>query len=130
MNDVGEQPSELCYTQQDQDKPHHLAFLDVWYREPQAVTPRAGRQKGQRLASLAEWDCRGDGPALGALFLVNLLGQAAEFQLADFSLAILRAAAFESPSGMHLSSFLFTEPSSLSASPLRGRLFIRTVICC
>ena len=67
-------------------------------REERSLALGPGKQK-LRQALQTEWDSRGDGPALGALLLVSLLGQSAAFQVADPCLGILSAAAFDAPAG-------------------------------
>ena len=67
-------------------------------REERGPAPGPGKQK-LRPALPTEWDSRGDGPALGALLLVGLLGQSAAFQVADQCLGILNATAFDTPAG-------------------------------
>jgi len=67
-------------------------------REDAALTPRSRRQKAQPAAP-TEWDEKGDGPVLGAHFLVGLLKQHSELRLTYFSATITDAVAFENPSG-------------------------------
>lgn len=62
------------------------------------MTPRFKKHKTQA-ALPVEWEERGDSPTLGALFLVGMLGQAADFDLYDLSKESLKASAFEPPSG-------------------------------
>ena len=68
-------------------------------REDAPLTPRSRRAKPQPAAP-AEWMERGDGPVLGAHFLACLLKQHSELCLTDFAIAVLDAAAFDTPAGL------------------------------
>ena len=72
----------------------------------EVITPRGRKRKPQILPTV-EWGERGDGPVLGALFLVALLGQVDDFRLNDLSETISGTAAFEMPSGETNSSTRF-----------------------